>query len=57
MCDGVDSTSIGSSSSATDIRDDEDTELSGLTMGISLRILVSISPIKKEENVQSPSTT
>ena len=57
MCDGEDSVSMGSSSSTTDTRDDEDTELSALTMGISLDNLVSIVRIIISSNVQSPSAT
>jgi hypothetical protein len=40
MCEGADLTSMDSSS-RTDIREDEDTELSALTIGISLRSLFS----------------
>ena len=57
MYDGVDSMSMDSSSSIMDTRDDEDTELSALTMGISLKLLVSTVLIVIEKNVQSTSTT
>jgi hypothetical protein len=47
MWDGVDSMSMDSSSSTTDIRDDEETALSALTIGISLQGRVSIGPIRE----------
>jgi hypothetical protein len=44
MWDGVDSRSMDSSSSTTDILDDEDTELSAVTIGISLGFPISVYP-------------
>lgn len=56
MCEGVGSMSIVSSSSMTEMRDDEDGELLAVAMGISLGNRISNIQSKRRGNAQSPTT-